>query len=102
MNEIEEVYFLIKFCPRINYLQINHINTMDIELFIKKILYKINNDCNQYLFTLCLRIPTVDDRMLEKLKDIINSNKLLVCYKIKRVFDVIYLQWKNDYHQDFI
>ncbi|CAF5061595.1 unnamed protein product [Rotaria sp. Silwood1] len=102
MNEIEEVYFLIKFCPRINYLQINNINTMDIELFIKKILYKINNDCNQYLYTLCLRIPTVDDRMLEKLKDIINSNKLLVCYTIKRVFDVIYLQWKNDYHQDLI
>jgi len=102
MNEIEEVYFLIKFCPRMNYLQINSINTMNIELFIREILHKINHDCNQYLYSLCLRIPTVDDRIIEKLKDMINSNKLLVCYTIKCVFNVIYLQWKNDYHQDKI
>ncbi|CAF4459519.1 unnamed protein product [Rotaria sp. Silwood2] len=102
MNEIEEVYFLIKFCPQMNYLQINCINITNIQSFIMKILHKINNDCHQYLYSLCLRVPIADDRIIEKLKDMIDSNKLLVCYTIKRVFDVIYLQWKNDYHKDFI
>ncbi|CAF4200659.1 unnamed protein product [Rotaria sordida] len=97
INEIKEVYFLIKFCPRMNYLHINSINTIDIELFIKEILNKITNDGNQYFYSLCLRIPTADDKIIEKLKNIINSNKLIVWYSIKCVRDIIYLQWKNDF-----
>ncbi|CAF3883786.1 unnamed protein product [Rotaria sp. Silwood1] len=98
-NKIEEINFLIKFCPRMNYLHIDSINNMDIELFIKEILDKINNDGNQYFYTLCLRIPTEDDKIIEKFKNIINSNKSIVWYSIKCILDVIYLQWKKDYYQ---
>ncbi|CAF4987401.1 unnamed protein product [Rotaria sp. Silwood1] len=94
-NEIEEIYFFIKFCPRMNYLHINSINNMDIDFCIEEILNKINNDGNQYFYTLCLRIPTVNDKMIEKLKNIINSNKSIVWYSIKYVLDVIYLEWKK-------
>ena len=42
---------------------------MNIELFIKDILKKIQDDYNQYLYSLCLHISIADDRMIEKLKD---------------------------------
>ncbi len=56
MNQIEEVYFLIKLCSRMTYLKIN---VMNVELFVKNILMKIKNDSNQYLRSLC--VSTGDD-----------------------------------------
>jgi hypothetical protein len=100
--EIEEVYFLIKLCPRINYLQINCIKNMNVELVVLDILTKINNDNNQNLRTLCFYLPTADNQIVQKLEQIINSNKLLRRYTIKRELGYIYLQWENDYHKDSI
>ncbi|CAF1045069.1 unnamed protein product [Rotaria sordida] len=94
MNEIEEIYFLLKLCPHIEYLKIGFMHNMDIELFMKDILKKINNVCNQYLQSLCLHIPTANDEMIEKLKEMINRKKLLRDFSIKYVIDNIYLQWK--------
>ncbi len=45
------------------------------------------------LMEICLRIPTADNQLIEKLKDMINSKQWLVDYSIKRVNDKIYLQW---------
>ena len=67
MSTIEEIYFLIKLCPRMEYLKIDSINNIDYQLFIRDILMKINNDCNQYLRSLCIHIPTADDEIIEKL-----------------------------------
>jgi hypothetical protein len=46
MSTIEGIYFLIKFCPRMEYFKIDSINNIDYQLFIRDILMKINNDCN--------------------------------------------------------
>ncbi|CAF1396824.1 unnamed protein product [Rotaria sp. Silwood1] len=94
MNEIEEIYFLLKLCPHIEYLKIGFVHNMDIELFMKDILKKINNVYNQYLQSLSLHIPTANDEMIEKLKEMINRKKLLRNFSIKYVIDNIYLQWK--------
>ncbi|CAF4248343.1 unnamed protein product [Rotaria sordida] len=68
MNEIEEIYFLLKLCPHIEYLKIGFIHNMDVELLMKDIFKKINNVCNQYLHSLCLHIPTANDEIIEKIK----------------------------------
>ncbi len=96
MFEIEEVYFLIKLCPRMNYLQINCINTMDVEVFVRDVISKINNDCNQNLRSLRFSLPTADNQTIEQLVEMIDSQKLLLRYKIKCELDNIYLQWEND------
>ena len=97
MIKMEDVYFLIKFCPRMNYLQINSINNMDVKLFVRDILNKINYYCHHYLHSLCFCIPTADDNMVIELKEMIDSEKLLFHYSIKREHDRIYLsaigQW---------
>jgi hypothetical protein len=94
MNHIDEIYFLMQIFPRINSIHFNSINNINVELFIRDILLKINEDSNQYLRLLCLRVPTVDDQMIKKLEIMIHLNKLIVDYQIKRVMDHIYLQWK--------
>jgi hypothetical protein len=54
---------------------------------------RINDDCNEDLRLLCLCIPTADDQLIEKLKDMIDSNQWLVDYTIQRVIYKIYLQY---------
>jgi len=76
VSRIEEVYFLVKLCPRIEYLKVGFMHYINIQLFIKDILKKIKDDQNQYLRSLCLHIPTGDDAIIEKLKEMINGEKL--------------------------
>jgi hypothetical protein len=89
MNNIEEVYCLMEICPRMNYLQVNSLHNIDVELFVRNILMRINVE----LRLLCLRIPTADDQLIEKLNEMLNSKQQFVDYKIKRVNDKILLQW---------
>ena len=83
MSTIEEIYFLIRLCPRIEYLKVGFMHNINIQLFIKNILKKIKDDYNQYLRSLCLHIPTADDTMIQKLKQMINGEKLLSDFTIK-------------------
>jgi hypothetical protein len=94
MIEIEEVDILIKLCPQMNYLQINNINNIDVEVFLKEILIRMIGNFDYCLRSLCFRIPTADDQMVQKLEKFIDYEKLLVDYTIKRICDNIHLQWK--------
>ncbi len=94
MFTIEEVYFLIRLCPCMEYFKVDFINYMDIKLFIKNILMEIKNDRNQYLRSLCIHIPTADDELIEKIKEMINREKLLRHFTVKHVLENIYLQWE--------
>ncbi|CAF3308809.1 unnamed protein product [Rotaria sp. Silwood2] len=94
MGAIEEIYFLIRLCPRMIYFKVDFINDMDIALFIKYILKKTNKDCNQYLRSLCIRKPTASDEIIQKLEEMIHQEQLLNHFTITSVADNIYLQWK--------
>jgi len=96
VTEMKEIYYLMKLCPWMAYLQVDCINTIEVELFVQDILNKINQNSNEYLRLLCIRVPTADDKMVEKLKEIINSKKLLVEYTIEHLLDHFYLQWGNE------
>lgn len=47
-----------------NYFQVNDINNIDVEVFIKDILIKIMNKSNYHLRFLCFRVPTADEKMI--------------------------------------
>jgi hypothetical protein len=91
LNDFKELDFLLELCGYVKHLHINSLPNINIESFIREILLRIRGDSNECL--LCLRIPTVDDQLIEKLKKIIDSNARLVDFTIKRVVDTIYLQW---------
>ncbi|CAF1145232.1 unnamed protein product [Rotaria sordida] len=93
MTDIEEVIFLITFCPYVNVLQVNCADNIDIELFVKDIL-TINNERNYYLRSLCFHVSTANEEMVKKLEEMINCEKLLLHYTIKRVRGDIYLNWE--------
>ncbi|CAF4068135.1 unnamed protein product, partial [Adineta steineri] len=94
INGIEEVYFLMKLCPRMKYLKVNLINEINYELYLKNILTKIKQNSNKYLRSLCLYNPTADNKMVEKLQRMIDQKKLLRQYTIKCEHNNIYLKWK--------
>ncbi len=91
INNIGEIYFFIKLCSRLNYLQVNCINYMNMESYLRDILIKINKG---YPRSLCFHVPSADNQMIEKLEKMINAEKLLVNYSLKHIYDNIYLQWQ--------
>jgi hypothetical protein len=93
MNDFKELDFLLGLCRYVKHLHINYPHDINIESFIREILIRITNDTNEDLCLLCLRIPTADDQLIEKLKEIIDIDGRLVDYTIKHVLDKIYLQW---------
>ncbi len=60
ITDIQEVYFFMKLCPRMNYFQVNFIHNINIESFVQDILIRINED----LRLLYLRISAADDRKI--------------------------------------
>jgi hypothetical protein len=67
---------------------------MDIESFLRNIFNKINHERNEYLRSLSFKVPAADDRLIQTLEEMINSEKLLANYTIRRESEAIYLQWK--------
>ena len=94
MIKFEEVIFLIDLFPYMKYLQVGCASSIDIELFVRVILMKIFNKSNYYLRLLAFRIPTPDDEMVKKLQKMINFEKFIFDFTIKRFTETIYLQWK--------
>ncbi len=84
----------MKLYPYMEYLRIHCVHNRDIESFLTEIFKKINYDSNDYLRSLCFQIPAADDQLIQNLKRMINSEKLLVDYTIRREFETIYFQWK--------
>ncbi len=58
---------------------------------------KIKNDSNQYLRLLSIHVSAKDDEIIQKLREMINHEKLLRHFTIKRLVDHIYLDWQYLY-----
>ncbi|CAF1307481.1 unnamed protein product [Adineta steineri] len=94
MIKIEDIDFLMRLCPSMVYLKIDYANNINVEIFVRNILKKMNCKLNEHLRLLCFHIPVVDDEMAKKFENMINSEKLLVNYTIQRGCENVYLQWK--------
>ena len=91
---IEEVFILMVLFPYMTYFKIHGIYNMDVKTYLINILAEINYKCNDRLRSLCFCVPTADDQMIKTLEKMIDDNELFMDYKIKRVLNNIYLQWK--------
>jgi mannitol/fructose-specific phosphotransferase system IIA component (Ntr-type) len=76
------------------YLRVGSLNDRDVELFVREILDKINSENNQHLRLLSFIVEGANDEFIQKLTKMINTEKLIVDYSIRRVYDNIFLQWK--------
>jgi hypothetical protein len=95
MDNIEEVYFLLELCPHLIYLKVDDIDNMDMKLFVRLILMKMKTQEQSKLQLLCFHVPAADDQTMKQLNKMIDDEKLLIDYTIKRVLDFIYLQWNR-------
>jgi hypothetical protein len=91
LNNIEEVYFLIDLCPHMAYLLVYDIRNIDMELFLRLIFKKL---MTHQLRLLGFGLRAADDQMIIQLEKMIKNEKLLLDYAIRRVWNLIYLQWK--------
>ena len=94
MMDMSDIYFLMVLCPHMEYFRVDVIINMDAKSFVREILQKINFEQNEYLRLLRFRVQAADDQIMKNLKKIIDDEKLLVDYSMKRVCESIYLQWK--------
>jgi len=95
MMEITDIYFLMVLCPKMEYLRVASLNDMDVELFVREILNKINSENNQHLRLLSFVVEGANDELIQKLDSMIKTEKLIVDYSIQYVYlDNIFLQWK--------
>jgi hypothetical protein len=88
---IQDVYFLMSFCPQMKYLNVECIQNINIQTFLGDILNEINHES---LRSLCIYITTADDQMIKQLNQMIHHEKLLLDYTIHRQLCYIYLKWK--------
>ncbi|CAF1219529.1 unnamed protein product [Adineta steineri] len=94
MIKIEDIDFLMKLCPSMVYLRIDYAYKNNAESFVRNILKKIDCKLNEHLRVLCFHIPTADNEMIKKFENMIDSEELLVNYRIQRDGENIYLQWQ--------
>ncbi|CAF1279291.1 unnamed protein product [Adineta steineri] len=91
---MDDISFLMSFCPHMEYLNVECIENMNIQSFLREILNKINQNHHKYLHELCIYIITADEQMIKQLKQMIDDDKLLLNYTIHRQLYNIYLKWK--------
>ena len=89
---IEQVHFFLYLCPSIEYFQVNISKHMDFKMLLRFILTQANT-YNFYLRFLCLGIKNGNEDMLQQLQKLIDSEKLLSNYMIKRIGNYICLKW---------
>ena len=65
---------------------------MDLEMLVRFILIK-STTYIPHLCSLCLTIPNADEEIVHQLQKLIDSEKLLTNYMIKRICNNILLKW---------
>jgi len=90
VSATKEIYSLIKKYPNMSYLKINSFVNVEVDVFIRNILKKINRQFNPSLRLLCFRARATesDVSMVHTVK------KMKTDYTINHVDGFTFLQWK--------
>jgi hypothetical protein len=94
INEIPELYFLLEHCPRIEYLELDYIAEMNMTSLLRIIMERSKRKYNEHLRSMCFHVPGADNDTITNLKTMISDLILSVDYKIERILENIYFQWK--------
>ncbi|CAF3251842.1 unnamed protein product [Rotaria sp. Silwood2] len=93
INNIKQLNFIFELCPCMKYFKVGFINLLNIQFFFRTIFKKMKYN-NHHPNSLCLNIPTTDDKILENIKETIKYENLPPPFIIKRILDNVYLKWK--------
>ncbi|CAF1346137.1 unnamed protein product [Rotaria sp. Silwood1] len=94
IDDVKELDFLFTFCPCMDYFKVRCINTMDVQSFLPTIFKKIKQNNNHHLRSLCFPVQTVDEQIVKNIERMINGEKPLSNFRVKRILDTVYLRWK--------
>ncbi|CAF3102426.1 unnamed protein product [Rotaria sp. Silwood2] len=67
---------------------------MDVQSFLRTIFKKIKQNNNHHLRLLCFPVRTTDEQIAENIERMINCEKLLSNFTVKRTPDTVYLRWE--------
>ncbi len=91
---MKQIDLIIQIFPRIQYLSLQHIFDRDIESIVRYTLSKIKEKKICHPMTICIVGLEAEYDKVQKLKQMIDSEHLLLDYTINRQFNRLYLQWK--------
>ncbi|CAF3719457.1 unnamed protein product [Adineta steineri] len=91
VSQIEQIQFVHYLCPFMKYLLINCTNDIDPILLIQ-FIFKTNAKFIKYLILMCLCIPSTQNELIKKLREIIDSENYN--YTIKHIDNKIYFHRK--------
>jgi hypothetical protein len=91
INDIEQVYFILYLCHRMQYLQLNVPKDMDLNVLVRFVLKK-SAIHTRFLNCLSLYTPNVNEYTIDQLQKMIKSEKLRFNFNIKRICNNILLQ----------
>ena len=91
-TDTEQISFLLYLCICVQHFQIHVSTTIDLNVLLRLILTKTKAFVPR-LRSLCLWIPIASDDTIRQLQDLIESERLLSNYLIKRSGDSINLKW---------
>ncbi|CAF4126580.1 unnamed protein product [Rotaria sp. Silwood2] len=94
IDDVKELDFLFTLCPYMEYFNVRCINMMDVQSFLRTIFKKIKQNNNHHLRLLCFPVRTTDEQIAENIERMINCEKLLSNFTVKRTPDTVYLRWE--------
>lgn len=94
LNNIKQIDLLLEIFPRMIYFILESTKNINIYVCFRYIINKIKMISNQQLRIVCIHVCAADDQMITILQTMIESEKLLFDYSIRRMLNYIYVQWK--------
>jgi hypothetical protein len=92
ITDMEQVNFLLFLCHYVEHFQVHVSRTMDLDMLLRLILIKISTDVPQ-LRSLCLCVPNAHEGIIHQLENLVESERLLSNYMIKRSGNNVLLKW---------
>ncbi|CAF0955420.1 unnamed protein product [Rotaria sordida] len=95
ITELDQIHILMDLCFHMCDLQVKCRNIFDGKWLVRYVLNKRNTNFIPYLCSICLWISEANNEMMNNLQIIIDTEKLIDNYTIKRICDKIYLRWNE-------
>jgi hypothetical protein len=92
---LNQLMFLINLYPRMEHFQVCGVEDKDLIKIVSLILKKTMTNI-PHLRTLQINLWSINDGTVEKLKNMVHSEKLLSNYTIKYTDTYFFLEWKDE------
>ncbi len=84
---------LMKLCPSMEHIELDNVDKRDFMKLTRLVLLRSVKDI-PHLYSICFHVKNANHEMIDDMKKMIDSEKLLLVYNIQRQCNDILLQWK--------